>query len=244
MGKDKLRKFAENETFACLVQPSVDEVLNVSQEKCHPLKGHWNEKMFGRTAPIILELGCGHGEYTLDLSRRNPANNYIGVDIKGARLWSGAREATREGLTNVAFLRTRIEFINSMFAEDEVSEIWVTFCDPQPKKPNKRLTSPAFLDRYRKFMKIGGIVHLKTDSALLHQYTLEVVREQHLDLIASTADLYAGDAPEMDAIPTGGYSLRDSAAFLANPALYEVQTHYEKLFLSQGIPITYMAFKL
>ena len=230
MGKDKLRKFAENETFACLVQPSVDEVLNVAQDKCHPLKGHWNEKMFSRPAPITLELGCGHGEYTLDLSRRDPSRNYIGVDIKGARLWSGARKAVSENLQNVAFLRTRIEFINSMFAEDEVSEIWVTFCDPQPKKPAKRLTSPQFLDRYRKFLEKGGTVHLKTDSALLHEYTLEVVHNQGLELLASTADLYSeGNTRE---------------GYLANPALYEVQTHYEKLFLSQGVPITYLAFKL
>jgi len=236
MGKGKLAKFAENETFECLVQPSNEEVLNGD----HPLKGRWNEDMFtsvlgGKPAPITVELGCGKGEYTVDLATRVPSCNYIGVDVKGARLWKGAKAATMAGMPNVAFLRTRIEFINSIFAQDEISQIWITFCDPQPKKPNKRLTSPAFLDRYRKFLKKGGIVHLKTDSRELHDYTLEVIKEQGLELLCATADLYGNDPAQKQMLD----SLRS-----AHPELFEVQTHYEKMFLSQGKPITYLSFVL
>lgn len=232
MGKGKLSKFAENETFKCLVQPDADEVMRADA----PIKGRWNEDMFatmegGRKAPIVVELGCGKGEYTIDLSQRRPEYNYIGVDIKGARLWRGSKTATEMNLPNVAFLRTRIEFINHLFAPEEISEIWVTFCDPQPKKPNKRLTSPMFLDRYRGFLKSGGIVHLKTDSAELHEYTLEVVKEQGLELLCATADLYGGKAAEDPFIA-------------AHPELFQVQTHYEKLFLAEGKPITYLAFVL
>ena len=149
MGKDKIRKFKENETFRCLVQPPMDEVLH----KDHPLKGHWGTEVFGNDHPIILELGCGKGEYTIALAERFPENNYIGVDIKGARLWKGAKYATEHAMPNVAFLRTRIDFIDSLFGPGEVSEIWLTFSDPQPKKPNKRLSSPIFLERYSHFLK-------------------------------------------------------------------------------------------
>ena len=235
MGKGKLSKFAENLTFGCLVQPEADAILKEDQ----PLKGKWNSDMFcslagGKEAPIVVELGCGKGEYTIDLSQRRPQYNYIGVDIKGARLWRGAKTATEQALPNVAFLRTRIEFINHIFAEDEISEIWVTFCDPQPKNANKRLTSPPFLDRYRRFLKKGGIVHLKTDSQELHEYTLEVVREQGLELLCATSDLYGQAASQFE-----------GAAFLQeHPELFQVQTHYEKMFLEQGKPITYLAFRL
>lgn len=236
MGKGKLAKFAENETFACLVQPCQEELMHADD----PIKGKWNSEIFssrlgGKSAPVTVELGCGKGEYTIDLATRIPQHNYIGVDIKGARLWRGAKTATEAGMKNVAFLRTRIEFINSLFAPDEIDEIWVTFCDPQPKKPNKRLTSPVFLERYRRFLKKGGIVHLKTDSQDLHEYTLDVVKQQGLELLYATNDLY---------------SHRDSsghidADYLAvHPELFEVQTHYEKMFLAQGMPITYLAFRL
>lgn len=236
MGKGKLFKFAENETFACLVQPDSDSVLRHDD----PIKGHWNEEMFvsrlgGGSAPITVELGCGKGEYTIDLATRVPQHNYIGVDIKGARLWRGAKTATEAKSGNVAFLRTRIEFINSLFAPDEIDEIWITFCDPQPKKPNKRLTSPGFLDKYRRFLKSGGIVHLKTDSQELHAYTLDVIREQGLQLLFATADLYS--YRDSDGRPTSDY-------LASHPELFEVQTHYEKMFLAQGMPITYLAFKL
>lgn len=236
MGKGKLAKFAENETFSCLLQPDAGSVLHGDD----PIKGNWNRDMFtgrlsGTDAPITVELGCGKGEYTIDLATRVPDHNYIGVDVKGARLWRGAKTATEKGFRNVAFLRTRIEFINSLFAPDEIDEIWVTFCDPQPKKPNKRLTSPAFLDRYRKFLKKGGTVHLKTDSLDLHEYTLEVVREQNLELIFATADLYS--CRDGNGRPTSEYPA-------LHPELFEVQTHYEKMFLAQGLPITYLAFRL
>ena len=231
MGKGKLAKFAENETFECLVQPDANQLLRED----NPLKGHWNGEIFekrlsGVSRPITVELGCGKGEYTVDLATRAPGCNYIGVDVKGARLWRGAKTATERKLHNVAFLRTRIEFINRLFAENEISEIWITFCDPQPKKPAKRLTSPAFLDRYRKFLVPGGIVHLKTDSQMLHEYTLDVVREQGLELLCATNDLYGGGPlPE---------------AIVSHPELFEVQTHYEKMFLAQGMPITYLSFRL
>ena len=162
-GKDKLRKFRENETFENLLQPTTAEVF----QKDHPMKGNWGEKMFGNNNPIILELGCGKGEYTIALAEKFPQNNYIGVDIKGARLWKGAKYATEKSLKNVAFLRTRIEFIDSIFAQGEVSEIWLTFSDPQPNKPRKRLSSPLFLERYSHILKEDGIIHLKTDSQLL-----------------------------------------------------------------------------
>ena len=186
MGKDKLRKFKENETFTCLVQPRTDEVFG----KDHPLKGHWGEKMFGNDRPIVVELGCGKGEYTIDLALRNPGCNYIGVDIKGARLWKGAKYATEHSLSNVAFLRTRIEFIESLFAPEEVSEIWITFADPQIGREKKRLTSPLFLSRYRNFLKKGGIVHLKTDSRYLHEYTRAIAEQNSLEILACTSDLY------------------------------------------------------
>lgn len=230
MGHDKLRRFAENETFSCLLQPSASDVLaegyfNLTD---HPVKGHWNGMFFPQGAPdrgIVLELGCGKGEYTIDLAQRDPSLNYIGVDIKGARLWKGAKYATENGLPNVAFLRTRIEFIPAFFAPGEVSEIWLTFSDPQPKSPNARLTSPVFLDRYRKFLKPGGIVHLKTDSVLLHEYTREVCTAEGLRVLCCTDDLYGSDA----SVP---------------PGVREVQTFYEKMFLEKGSKITYMSFVL
>lgn len=233
MGKDKLRKFKENETFSCLVQPQTAEVLGTD----HPLKGRWGEKMFGNGHPIVLELGCGKGEYTVDLALRNPAFNYIGVDIKGARLWKGAKYATEHALPNVAFLRTRIEFIESLFAKDEVSEIWVTFADPQLKKPRKRLTSPAFLERYRNFLKEGGIVHLKTDSRLLHEYTKAVAERNGLGILACSTDIYGADREKLFGTWLESVCGRDAVE-----ALFEVQTFYETQYLAQGIPITYMSF--
>ena len=231
MGHGKLRKFAENETFRCLLQPSAEDVLangyfNLAD---HPVKGHWIEQMFGgHKGDIILELGCGKGEYTLELARRNPDKNYIGVDIKGARLWRGAKTATEEGLPNVAFLRTRIEFINAFFGPDEVSEIWLTFSDPQLKSSeNKRLSSPLFLERYRHFLRPGGIIHLKTDSRFLYEYTLAVARVNSLPILASTTDLYGRQGLESGVIP---------------PEVREVKTFYEGMFLEMGLPITYLEF--
>jgi tRNA (guanine-N7-)-methyltransferase len=186
MGHGKLRKFAENETFKCLIQPSVNDVMkkdgNGFQILPHPIKGNWNSRMFAKDQPIVLELGCGRGEYTIDLSQRIPSRNYIGADIKGARLWQGAKIATEENLPNVAFLRTRIEFIEAFFAPSEVSEIWLTFSDPQLGNANKRLSSPIFLEKYRKFLSPGGRIHLKTDSRFLYEYTKAVVEAALTDV--------------------------------------------------------------
>lgn len=242
MGHDKLRKFAENETFECLLQPSAQELLRDGyfHLRDHAVKGHWAGEMFsGEGRPLTLELGCGKGEYTLELARRCPEGDFVGVDIKGARLWRGAKTATLEGMRNVAFLRTRIEFITAFFAPGEVSQVWLTFSDPQLKSENSRLTSPLFLERYRSFMRPGGVVHLKTDSRFLHEYTMAVVRANSLRLLCSTTDLY-GD------VPAGGQDAgeggRRDRYIASHPELTEVQTFYEKMFRSQGYPITYMAF--
>lgn len=266
MGHGKLKKFSENETFTCLLQPSSDEVL-VRHETSggdvaggqdggrdfshtpllladHPVKGHWNEKMFhGRDCPIVLELGCGKGEYTIDLAERNPDMNYIGVDIKGARLWKGAKYATENQLHNVAFLRTRIEFIEAFFAPGEISEIWLTFSDPQMKSENSRLTSPMFLERYRKFLRPGGVVHVKTDSTFLYEYTKAVCDANDLKVLASTSDLYSlSDVAGRQSLHSSEYSsvCGDSSV----DALFEVQTFYERNFLKQGFKINYIAFTI
>ncbi len=240
MGHDKLRKFAENETFTCLLQPDASLVLDKSGDPSeglrlndHPIKGRWNGEMFHNDHPIVLELGCGKGEYTIDLSRRFPECNYIGVDIKGARLWSGAKTATEQALPNVTFLRTRIEFIEAFFGPGEVSSIWLTFSDPQLKSENSRLTSPLFLERYRKFLKPGGVIHLKTDSRFLQEYSKAVALENGLTILASTTDLYN----------SGGEFPPETAANLG-AELFEVQTFYERMFLSQGYKITYLAFTI
>ena len=240
MGHDKLRKFAENETFTCLLQPDASLVLDKSGDPSeglrlndHPIKGRWNGEMFHNDHPIVLELGCGKGEYTIDLSRRFPECNYIGVDIKGARLWRGAKTATEQALPNVAFLRTRIEFIEAFFGPGEVSSIWLTFSDPQLKSENSRLTSPLFLERYRKFPKPGGVIHLKTDSRFLHEYSKAVALENGLTILASTTDLYN----------SGGVFPPETASNLG-AELFEVQTFYERMFLSQGYKITYLAFTI
>lgn len=243
MGHDKLRKFAENETFACLLQPEASSVLDKTEPgnslrlKDHPVKGHWNERMFASARPIVLELGCGKGEYTIDLSRREPSLNYIGVDIKGARLWKGAKFATENNLPNVAFLRTRIEFIEAFFAPEEVSEIWLTFSDPQMKSENCRLTSPLFLERYRKFLKKGGIVHLKTDSRFLYEYSKAVAEQNNLKILAATDDLYGSGRQNILESP-----LTSVVGRSAVEALFEVQTFYERMFMAQGYKITYLSF--
>ena len=224
MGHDKLRKFAENETFSCLLQPSAQELLadGYFNLRDHTVKGHWNER-FGNSNPIVLELGCGKGEYTIALAERDPGRNYIGVDIKGARLWKGAKYATEHALPNVAFLRTRVEFITAFFAPGEVSEVWLTFSDPQYRSENSRLCSPLFLERYRSFLKPGGIVHLKTDSRFLHEYARAVCAANDLKVLSCTQDLYNQQVE-------------------VQPVVKEVQTFYEQLFLEQGYPITYLSF--
>ena len=238
MGHGKLKKFAENETFRCLLQPDASSVLakpEGSRElvlRDHAIKGNWNRDMFEKPQPIVLELGCGKGDYTIALARRHPEMNFIGVDIKGARLWKGAKEATEEKMGNVAFLRTRIEFIDAFFGLGEVSEIWLTFSDPQLRgSENARLTSPLFLQRYHRFLKPDGIVHLKTDSRFLYEYTQSVIRANGLEVLASGTDIYNdGILPEDDEWDI--------------EAVFEVQTFYETMFLKMGLPITYLAFRL
>ena len=227
MGHDKLRKFAENETFSCLLQPSAAELLadGYFALRDHEVKGRWGGRFERPEAPLVLELGCGKGEYAVALAQRVPDKNYVGVDIKGARLWKGAKYATEHGLGNVGFLRTRIEFITAFFAPGEVSEIWLTFSDPQVRSENSRLTSPLFLERYSKFLSPGGLIHLKTDSQFLYQYTLAVCRANRLPVVACSEDLYA-EADRFDGCLTG------------------VQTFYESMFREQGYPIKYMCFKL
>ena len=234
-GKDKLRKFKENETFSCLVQPATSEVLGHD----HPLKGHWNSDFFKTDRPIVVELGCGKGEYTVDLGLRNPSFNYIGVDIKGARLWKGAKFAHENQLPNVGFLRTRIEFIESLFAPSEVSEIWITFADPQIGREKKRLTSPLFLSRYRNFLKPGGIVHLKTDSRYLHEYSKAAAEQNGLKILASATDIYGEDRMKLYSSGIASVCGKDAV-----DALFEVQTFYEKQYLAQGLNITYLAFAI
>ena len=252
MGHGKLKKFAENETFRCLLQPDASSVLakpEGSRElvlRDHAIKGNWNRDMFEKPQPIVLELGCGKGDYTIALARRHPEMNFIGVDIKGARLWKGAKEATEQAMGNVAFLRTRIEFIDAFFGPGEVSEIWLTFSDPQLRgSENARLTSPLFLQRYSRFLKPGGIVHLKTDSRFLYEYTQSVIRANGLPVLASGVDIYnaplavpGGVAPVISSGDGVGASLPDL------PAVFEVQTFYESMFLKMGLPITYLAFRL
>lgn len=192
-----------------------------------PLKGKWHSDYFKNQNPIVLELGCGKGEYSVGLAKNNPDKNYIGVDIKGNRIWTGASEALHSKLNNVAFVRTRIDFIDHCFAENEVSEIWITFPDPQPQKTRtrKRLTNMLFFNRYKKFLKPGGLVHLKTDSTSFYEYTLEVIKENNFTLLINTNDLYV-NCPE------------------GREELVNIKTHYEKLFTDKGEKIKYCCFKI
>lgn len=244
MGHGKLKKFRENETFSCLLQPDSEDVVCIGETglalKDHKVKGNWNSTVFAKPQPIILELGCGKGEYTIDLALRNPKFNYIGLDIKGARLWKGAKYATENNLPNVAFLRTRIEFIQAFFAPGEVSEIWLTFSDPQIKSENSRLTSPGFMENYRTFLKEGGVVHLKTDSMFLHQYSKAVVSHNGMTVLACTEDLYGEGREKLES----GSKLKSVCGDDAVEALFEVQTFYEKMFLAQGQKITYLSFMI
>lgn len=201
---------------------------NVFQPPYEPMAGQWRERFFHNDHPIVLELGCGRGEYTVGMAKRYPGKNFIGVDIKGARMWAGAKQATGEGLTNAAFLRTNIEFITQFFAPDEVDEIWITFCDPQMKKATKRLTSTWFMQRYQQIVKPNGRIHLKTDSPFLYTYTMEMLRLNPYPVVANTDDLYAENSDEIEAF--------DDARAL--------QTHYEKQWLDRGMSIKYVDWQL
>lgn len=225
MAKNKLRRFTEMKAWSNCFEPTLDPLTRDD----FPLRGNWNKDYFKNENPIVLELGCGKGEYTVGLAQHFPDKNFVGVDIKGARIWVGAGEANTLELHNVAFLRAKIDFINTYFASDEVDEIWLTFSDPQPIKPRKRLTSKDFVDRYRKLLRPGGIIHVKTDSDLLFESTLEEIAENGYVLLESTWDLYREMNPDLD------QTTRD---------ILHIRTHYEKLFVAKGSVIKYCSFKI
>lgn len=221
MGKNKLARWNELGTFSNVFQPEIDAISG----KDHPVKGIWKQEVFKNQNPLILELGCGKGEYTVGLATRYPGNNYVGVDIKGARMWRGAKTANEKNLTNVAFVRTRIEFINSFFSCDEVDEIWIIFPDPHPgiRNSGKRLTSPLFLNRYRLFLKDRGLIHLKTDNDELFAYSRKIALMNNLELVYSTNDLYAEHLPD---------------------DIRAIKTHYEMIFLESGMKINFLSVRL
>lgn len=216
MGKNKLSKFADMETYSHVFQYRFEEL----KANGFPLKGEWN-RYFGNENPIVLELGCGKGEYTVGLARMYHNKNIIGIDIKGARMWTGATQALNENLQNVAFLRTHIELIREFFADNEVSEIWITFPDPQMSKINKRLTSTRFMREYAAILKPDGIVHLKTDSNFLYIYTRAMTSENRLKVLSDTKDLY-------------GSNVKDD--------ILQIQTFYEQQWRSRGLAIKYLKF--
>lgn len=224
MGKNKLARFAENKILPNVYQPTREEAL-----EGYNLKGKWRQEVFKNENPIVLELGCGKGEYTVGLAKSFPEKNFIGIDIKGARFWFGAKEAVEKNLKNAAFLRTQIELVDYFFAENEVDEIWITFPDPQIKyrRTKHRLTHPDFLERYKKILKPGGIIHLKTDSEFLHGYTLGYLQGAGHEIITAHHDIYG--APEYEP---------------GTPLLREVRTYYEELFSAKGKTITYIKFRL
>ncbi len=219
MSKGKLAKFADMASYPHVFEYPFSVAENVPFE----MKGRWHNDFFGNDNPIILELGCGRGEYSVGLARRFPGKNFIGVDIKGARMWSGATDSLNEGLKNVAFLRTNIEIIDRFFAPGEVSEIWLTFSDPQMKKATKRLTSTYFMERYRRFLVDNGVIHLKTDSNFMFTYTKYMVEHNRLPLEFITDDLYHSG--------------------LADDIL-SIRTYYEQQWLDRGLNIKYMKFRL
>ncbi|HRH39205.1 MAG TPA: tRNA (guanosine(46)-N7)-methyltransferase TrmB [Flavobacteriales bacterium] len=225
MSKNKLSRFAENLTFDHVVQPTFTELV----QGPFLLKGNWNRDLFKREAPLVLELGCGGGEYTVGLARLNPQRNYLGVDIKGARLWRGARTAKEEGLSNVGFLRTHVDHLLRCFGPQEVDEIWLTFSDPQIGKARKRLTSPLFLARYKEVLKPGGVVHLKTDSPLLYEYTLEQIAEHKLTTQEQSANVYADLVHRVSP---------------EEQAVLNIRTYYEQMWLAEGRTIHYVRFAI
>nr|WP_237690381.1 tRNA (guanosine(46)-N7)-methyltransferase TrmB [Salegentibacter tibetensis] len=220
--KNKLRRFRENEAFTNVIQPSREEL----EKDQFSLKGNWKQEFFKNENPIVLELGCGKGEYTIGLSKQDSEKNFIGIDIKGARFWRGAKTAIEDDLENVAFLRTQIELIDRVFAENEVDEIWITFPDPQIKykRTKHRLTNTEFLQKYKHILKPEGLVNLKTDSEFMHGYTLGLLHGEGHEILYAHHDIYKNE-----------YSPK---------AVREIQTFYEKQYLDQGKPITYIQFRI
>ena len=221
MGKNKLQKFSEMETFPHVFQYTFSTLQE--QGKIFELKGKWRS-FFQNDHPVVLELGCGRGEYTVALAELFPDKNFIGVDIKGARMWAGAKESFQKGLKNVAFVRTNIEIIPAFFAKDEVSEIWLTFPDPQMKKASKRLTSTRFMELYQQFVKPDGIIHLKTDSNFMFTYTSEMVKANDYKVLFENHDLYHSD--------------------FSDDKILSIKTFYEQQWLDRGLTIKYIKFLL
>lgn len=217
MGKNKLAKFAQMEHYPNVFQYPF---ARITQES-FPLKGRWREDFFGNDNPIVLELGCGKGEYTVGLGKKFPEKNFIGIDIKGARMWTGATESNELGMRNVAFLRTEIELLEHFFAPSEVNEIWITFPDPQMKKVTKRLTSTKFVERYAKLLNDSGCIHLKTDSPFLYTYTKAMLELNNLPIEEITSDLYSGESTN---------------------EILDIKTYYERQWLSRGLTIKYIRF--
>lgn len=222
MGKNKLKRFRENETFTNVLQPSREEILSGN----FPLKGKWASDFFQNGNPIVLELGCGKGEYTVNLAQQYPQKNFIGVDIKGARFWRGAKTALEEKVSNAAFLRCQIELIDMIFASNEVAEIWITFPDPQIKykRTKHRLTNADFLEKYKKILAPDGLIHLKTDSEFLHGYTLGLLHGLGHEILYANHHIYRNEGAPAEVLA--------------------IQTTYEKIYLAQGKPITYIRFRL
>lgn len=220
--KNKLKRFRENETFSNVVQPSREEVV----EGNFSYKGKWRSDFFKNKKPIVLELGCGKGEYSVSLAREYSEKNFLGIDIKGARFWRGAKTALEEGLENVGFLRSQIELVDHLFDENEVEEIWITFPDPQIKykRTKHRMTNSEFLQKYKKILKPGGIVNLKTDSEFMHGYTLGLLHGEGHEVLQANHDVYKNE-----------YSPKE---------VTKIQTFYEKQYLEQGKPITYVQFRI
>ena len=222
MTKRKLERFAELIHFENVIQPKQDDYIFGT----YKYKGKWASEFFYNSNPVVLELGCGKGEYTVNLAEKYPDTNFIGLDKKGARLWRGGKTSKENEMSNVAFIRTRIEQLELIFSPDEVDEIWITFPEPQPSKERKRFTSPQFIERFRKIMKPDGIIHLKTDSDLFYNFTLRIIKDDGHDLLYENDDLYSN--PD-------DLRIKDVIA---------VQTFYEKIWLAKGFKIKYLEYKL
>jgi len=218
VAKKKLIHFRENLSFPYLFQPTYNDLY-----PDYPLRSNWHERFFRNDHPIVLELGCGKGEYTVGLAGRYPEKNFIGIDWKGARLWRGCKTVSEQGLKNAGFIRTQVDHIGQVFAPGEISEIWITFPDPQVRKERRRLTAPFFLDKYKNILLYGGIIHLKTDDPFFYSYTLDVIREFSHPLLWATDDLYNSGA---------------------NDEVVAIQTYYENRWLEMGKKICYLKFQL
>ena len=221
MTKNKLQRFAEMKRFDNVIEPSFDEIF----QKDHQYKGRWHRQVFGNDNPIVLELGCGKGEYTVSLARHYPGYNFLGIDIKGARMWKGAKAALQEGLANAKFLRTRIDFIRSFFDTGEISEIWITFPDPQPKKTQKRLVSTRFLTHYQHFLRDRAPVHLKTDNPEVYHYAARIARANNLEILREVDDVHQSKDEDLEMVRN-------------------IQTFYEKRYIEENRKIKYLAFRL